>query len=50
MGYEKMLFVGLWWLVMFDFYLFMFFEGCEVLLYIDKVVNGKYYRLNIVLK
>ena len=49
-GYDKMLLCGAMWPIKFDTYLLKFPEGSEISPHTDKVVSGKHYRLNIVLK
>ncbi|QZO15159.1 2OG-Fe(II) oxygenase [Pseudoalteromonas piscicida] len=49
-GYQKMLLATAMWPVKFDMYLLKFPTGCEVPPHTDKVVSGKHFRLNIVLK
>jgi len=49
-GYDKMLICGALWPLKFDTYLLKFPEGSEILAHTDKVVSGKHYRLNIVIK
>ncbi|ACA87092.1 hypothetical protein [Shewanella woodyi] len=49
-GYDKMLLCGAIWPIKFDTYLLKFPEGSEISPHTDKVVSGKHYRLNIVIK
>jgi len=49
-GYDKMLLCGATWPIKFDTYLLKFPEGSEISPHTDKVVSGKHYRLNIVIK
>ncbi|MGI2175309.1 2OG-Fe(II) oxygenase [Shewanella ulleungensis] len=49
-GYDKMLLCGAVWPIKFDTYLLKFPEGSAIAPHTDKVVSGKHYRLNIVIK
>ncbi|MFY8326627.1 2OG-Fe(II) oxygenase [Pseudoalteromonas sp. ZZD1] len=49
-GYDKMLLCGAYWPVKFDTYLIKFPLGSEIKPHIDKVLTGKHFRLNIILK
>jgi len=49
-GYHKMLLCRLTWPIKFDTYLLKFPEGSEIAPHVDKVVSGKHYRLNIVIR
>jgi len=49
-GYHKMLLAGATWPIKFDLYILKFPEGCELPPHQDSVLQGKHYRLNIVLK